>query len=95
MEPEKQDFIRSLSKSSLQEFQVALLGRLAEARRDFREATLALREARNTLQFIDRVLKERALGNVVEFHTTSISEDSKLSTTQPNGRTRKVYGREP
>ena len=67
MTPEAIAYIRSLSESSMKEFQLSALNRFANARRDFRESRAALEECRAVLKFVEQVKKKRELGNVVEF----------------------------
>jgi hypothetical protein len=74
MTPEKAAYIRSLSSEGLQNFKLSALWRFTNARRALKQARAALDEQRAEMRFIDQVMKERAIGNVVEFPVKTIQE---------------------
>lgn len=61
------DYLRSLDLKHLAEYECLTLGRLAEAKRDYRDALANKRLEESILAFIDQVRKEIEIGNVVAF----------------------------
>jgi hypothetical protein len=77
MTPEKAAYIRSLKNESLQDFKMSAMWRFANARRGLKEARAALEEQRAEMRFLDQVMKERAVGNVIEFPVATEQEPVK------------------
>jgi len=63
----KAAYVRSLSTARLEDFLLESMNRFQCAQRAARESRSALEEQREFMKFIQQVIREKQMGNVIEF----------------------------